>query len=1027
MEFDLTKLGVAASQLCRVCGRLSQRLTSIFGKKGTAMELAYKIHTHLPILVTKDDLMPLSLCEPCIHKLDLCHDLVNTCLDGDTKIRQILGLPIEREDFLQEEELITIKEEDSSETQPNEELDPKDIKFEVQNQDTLSERLISECDVRSEDCEILNWQEVDQLNPDNAGLAAQPESKINVGAKKLQSNIKLNSSLKKMIKNKPCKLVVIKTKSKEPLSNKEIINVLRTKGEKHKLFVPGKKYSTNILKSFNETSGEQSSELQESEVFMESLETDVTLTDEQEIHSDLEVSSEQMPVTLKKLDEPFSETSVEQLPTTEVHDGCTWENMIASSRKKSITYFCFYCEETMIGTETLLSHHSLNHPDKVFICTKCSPPLVFYESKHLFDKHMLHHSQDWKDNTDITSPFYEPALNEVDSVITLPLTGSADNMIQVEAFDNEEDCSFIIESALLEPEVDINYDKPRVDIADSIIQVNRQFQKKREDDLSLSYDITLNGKDNQEENTSSKQHTLSVVSVKKKRKPRSKYGPYCRYCDLMFDSMEELVMHKSQDSCKTHVCQFCGRQFHTKNKLLEHELLHSKERLFMCEKCGKSFRSSHQLRNHQMIHTSNKKYFCTHCSKSYNTYASYRYHMNTHTNEVYLCDICGKGLKNLGSLRVHSLRHTDPENFKRFACEFCGHKFYSRARMLEHVRCHSKERPFKCPVEGCLKAFQLMWHLKRHALVHSDLRKYTCKVCGSSFKQRKNLNVHVKTHEGNHKYKCSVCQSPFDYLKDLISHRSSHSEEELRANKFKKSQFECPECSRMLSSKVSLQHHMLIHTGEKPFGCNFCNKSFKSKVARDVHLRLHTGEKPYNCSYCEASFTLKSYLVVHERIHTGEAPFKCDKCDKAFRSNVNLHQHSKVHSDNRPYGCAVCSRAFRRREALYTHFRIHTDERPFVCRVCSRGFKQKGDCNKHEKTHYKYSPNVTLSPVFSCPFCKKHFNSPTSVEEHFSTVHGIISSHSEENTMIMVNADDLSNVSEVEIAIDGIPEFIIGN
>ena len=62
----------------------------------------------------------------------------------------------------------------------------------------------------------------------------------------------------------------------------------------------------------------------------------------------------------------------------------------------------------------------------------------------------------------------------------------------------------------------------------------------------------------------------------------------------------------------------------------------------------------------------------------------------------------------------------------------------------------------------------------------------------------------------------------------------------------KKSQFICPECSKVLSSKQTLKQHLNIHTGAKPFRCFFpaCNAAFKHASQMSSHkLHFHkTGE-----------------------------------------------------------------------------------------------------------------------------------------------------------------------------------------
>lgn len=48
----------------------------------------------------------------------------------------------------------------------------------------------------------------------------------------------------------------------------------------------------------------------------------------------------------------------------------------------------------------------------------------------------------------------------------------------------------------------------------------------------------------------------------------------------------------------------------------------------------------------------------------------------------------------------------------------CGKQFGKKAILTDHIRTHTKEKPFKCPYEGCIKSFaekgNMKIHYKRH-------------------------------------------------------------------------------------------------------------------------------------------------------------------------------------------------------------------------------------------------------------------------------------------------------------------------
>lgn len=55
---------------------------------------------------------------------------------------------------------------------------------------------------------------------------------------------------------------------------------------------------------------------------------------------------------------------------------------------------------------------------------------------------------------------------------------------------------------------------------------------------------------------------------------------------------------------------------------------------------------------------------------------------------------------------------------RKHLCDVCGKSFGKKAILTEHIRTHTKEKPFICPYEGCSKAFSekgnMTIHYKRH-------------------------------------------------------------------------------------------------------------------------------------------------------------------------------------------------------------------------------------------------------------------------------------------------------------------------
>ncbi len=115
----------------------------------------------------------------------------------------------------------------------------------------------------------------------------------------------------------------------------------------------------------------------------------------------------------------------------------------------------------------------------------------------------------------------------------------------------------------------------------------------------------------------------------------------------------------------------------------------------------------------------------------------------------------------------------------RFACQFCHKGFRFLSHLTEHLRTHTKVKPFSCSL--CSKSFvyksDLMVHIRTHVCSFccqhfsrsKDLREH---VCNPTLPRISNMrqNVHLMREPPSCIFKCDACPMLFLEKTHLVDH-----------------------------------------------------------------------------------------------------------------------------------------------------------------------------------------------------------------------------------------------------------------
>lgn len=275
----------------------------------------------------------------------------------------------------------------------------------------------------------------------------------------------------------------------------------------------------------------------------------------------------------------------------------------------------------------------------------------------------------------------------------------------------------------------------------------------------------------------------------------------CNRCKTLFNNLLESLLHHKHKCKELYQCKKCPKIFVRKDLCEKHDKqAHPDVNPNQCELCSKVFKTSTSLKCHtKYVHLKERKQFCDICGKGFIDITGLRVHKESHKpkGEVRLyknrklfeqkessriCEICGLHFPNYRSHYAHlRMKHSEtcktPYAPKRLKCSLCKVTCESYAKMEQHSRVHTDERPYKCT--QCSSAFKMLNHLKVHIKsIHLGEKRYKCPICEKELNDRGNYEVHLRKHNGIKPFACHYCSECFYGPRLLKKHTQKHHPEE---------------------------------------------------------------------------------------------------------------------------------------------------------------------------------------------------------------------------------------------------------
>ncbi|CAL8139652.1 unnamed protein product [Orchesella dallaii] len=276
-----------------------------------------------------------------------------------------------------------------------------------------------------------------------------------------------------------------------------------------------------------------------------------------------------------------------------------------------------------------------------------------------------------------------------------------------------------------------------------IPSVSKEATQKVETKCPLCMKLFESVKGHQSTNAVINQHIKKVHDIEG-MDPKDVFK--CTVCDVPFVKLTFLNAHLKEIHNKTPAkqpdtnrskkfeCPICKKHLKGRGYIRSHMIVVHKQESstvlpgdFPCDICGERFLKKRSLNFHKQRTHENKPWYqrshevgafkCETCGKVYSSRLRLHLHnkfMHTPPKKVYCCETCGKIFKKSDRLQVHiQYAHMDRSTW-RYVCpeEGCGKRLFTKQRLTDHIRTHTKEAPYLCYV--CGGAFRYRQYLRTH-------------------------------------------------------------------------------------------------------------------------------------------------------------------------------------------------------------------------------------------------------------------------------------------------------------------------
>ncbi|XP_061822978.2 zinc finger protein 516-like [Nerophis lumbriciformis] len=245
-------------------------------------------------------------------------------------------------------------------------------------------------------------------------------------------------------------------------------------------------------------------------------------------------------------------------------------------------------------------------------------------------------------------------------------------------------------------------------------------------------------------------------------------------------------------------------------------------------------------------------------------------------------------------LKPTSKAETEEDGSSGHTCGVCGRSFPLLSSLSQHMRRHTREKPYKCPYcdhrtaqKGSLKA-----HIRSHKLglfSQNPGDTDTAQGGGDAVEPDTPEEVSGRGHNANGKVK-----------KKASKKKDSAVEGEDDGGWDGAGTFICAVCSQVFPQVLLLKSHMKRHRGARDHGCRICGRRFRQAWFLQSHMRIHRVKAQlWGGKGQEPPTTINGVPQDHESLTNDECLYElCAACGNFFLDGKTLRIHERLHKLN---------------------------------------------------------------------------------------------------------------------------------